>query len=58
VRSREMIFSDEIKALGILIRSSLSDSKNSLADCWYSECTAAQFKGLNTLSVTCFRRRV
>jgi hypothetical protein len=37
--------SHEISALGILIKSSLSDSKNSLPDCWYSEYTAAKLRG-------------
>jgi hypothetical protein len=40
-----MKFSREIAALVTLIRLSLSDSKNSLPDCWYCEYTAAQFRG-------------
>jgi hypothetical protein len=44
VRSYEMRFSHEIAVLGILFRSSLSDSKPSMPDCWYIQCTAAPFR--------------
>jgi hypothetical protein len=39
-----MMSSHEITGLWILIRSSLSGSKNSSPQCWYSEYTTAQFK--------------
>jgi len=39
-----MKFSHEIPTLGILFRSSLHDNKPSMPDCWYIECTAAQFR--------------
>jgi len=40
-----MTFSHEITALRIHFRSSLSASKPIMSDCWYIECTAAQFRG-------------
>jgi hypothetical protein len=58
VRPYEMMFSHEITALEIFFRSSLSDSKPNMPNCWYIGCTAAQFRGINTLIVKYLRRRV
>jgi hypothetical protein len=48
-----MTFSHEITALGILFRSSVSDSKPKLPNSWYTECTAAQFRGTQYWNINC-----
>jgi hypothetical protein len=39
------MFSQEITSFGMIIRSLIYESKNSLPDCWYIHCAAADFKG-------------
>ena len=45
MRSYEVRFSHKITAVGLLLRSPLSDIKPSLPDCWYNECAASEFRG-------------
>ena len=55
VRSYEGKFSHEITPVGLLFISSLSDSKPSLPESWYNECTAAQFRETSYINCEMFQ---
>jgi hypothetical protein len=55
VRSYDMTLSHERTALGIIFRPLIYDSKTSLPDCCYIECTAAQIRWTKYINCEIFQ---